>query len=582
MISSGWLILLLPALALGYIWGRWVFKRNCADSCSPLQTRDHEVAAYELEVADMRRSEAQAVAASRAKSAFLANISHEIRTPIHAVLGQLQLLEQTALSNDQFQYLHQARQSSRVLLDLLNNLLDITKIDAGKMPLEQVAFDLQDMLQKVRLSLFALAVNKGLSLNLSVDKNVPHYVRGDSVRLTQVLINLVGNAIKFTQRGRIDLQVSAQQQNKVFLLTFSVKDTGIGMAPEAVAAIFDEFTQAQESTTRNYGGSGLGLAIAYKLVAMMGGELQVESQPDHGSRFFFSIRLAECQAADVSPDGDQIQQVKVDLEEHNALSGLKVMLAEDDPAVQEMTDLLLSQQGATVLLADNGAEALKMLQSNKDIDVILMDIQMPVMDGIEASRKIRQACSHCAPIIAMTANATADDRQQAIEAGMVDFLVKPIDIRTLVQAVLYFSKPAAAMLDKQTLAEDASAGQGFAKAAGLDGFELEPALQRMNNQARIYRATASRFLETSPEVVDDLKKALQAGQFEQASKLFHRLKGSALMLGAIALADFCIEIRARIDSGVTLDTVDAVVDQLDDLIAQTLHGLDIIIQQLDA
>jgi len=533
----------------------------------------------QLDVMQSQLAEAKALAASQAKSVFLTNISHEIRTPIHAVLGQLQLLEQTSLSNDQFQYLHQARQSSRVLLDLLGNLLDYSRIEAGRLSLENTSIDLHDTVDRLRLSLFAMAVNKGLSLTVGIDPLVPRYVKGDSLRLTQVLMNLVGNAIKFTPAGKVEILLSASAGGEPVEVLFEVVDTGVGIAPEALTHIFEDFSQAESGTTRKFGGSGLGLAIASKLVQMMGGKLSVDSEKGVGTRFYFSIPFEAGKEHEIVQPVDMAARFDIDLNDCCALKGMKILLTEDDPSVQEMTLLLLEQQGAMVEQAFNGVQAVELMNSGKVFDVILMDLQMPDMDGNEATRIIRKV-QPSIPIIAMTANVLEEDRQRAFAAGMSDFLIKPIDIRELVQTLRHHGLSEFKTTEADPATRTKVENVRLEDIASPAGFDLQPALQRMNNQPKIYLATAKRFIDTIEEVRSDLVGALDQGDFAFASRLFHRIKGSALMLGATELGEYARDIREIIENGEKLQSPDKVAEKLTELVNISTDNLKLISSQL--
>lgn len=579
MIIAFWLMIIAAAFVLGVFIGRWLFKKNCHADCGHVHQKSATIDGLQLDVMQSQLAEAKALAASQAKSVFLTNISHEIRTPIHAVLGQLQLLEQTSLSNDQFQYLHQARQSSRVLLDLLGNLLDYSRIEAGRLSLENTSIDLHDTVDRLRLSLFAMAVNKGLSLTVGIDPLVPRYVKGDSLRLTQVLMNLVGNAIKFTPAGKVEILLSASAGGEPVEVLFEVVDTGVGIAPEALTRIFEDFSQAESGTTRKFGGSGLGLAIASKLVQMMGGKLSVDSEKGVGTRFYFSIPFEAGKEHEIVQPVDMAARFDIDLNDCCALKGMKILLTEDDPSVQEMTLLLLEQQGAMVEQAFNGVQAVELMNSGKVFDVILMDLQMPDMDGNEATRIIRKV-QPSIPIIAMTANVLEEDRQRAFAAGMSDFLIKPIDIRELVQTLRHHGLSEFKTTEADPATRTKVENVRLEDIASPAGFDLQPALQRMNNQPKIYLATAKRFIDTIEEVRSDLVGALDQGDFAFASRLFHRIKGSALMLGATELGEYARDIREIIENGEKLQSPDKVAEKLTELVNISTDNLKLISSQL--
>lgn len=566
---------LLALLSVGAVF--FYLGRRSAHFSMPrkkqLETLRYDLALY-------KKSEAEALLASHAKSFFLANISHEIRTPIHAVLGQLQLLEQTNLTSEQFQYMHQARLSIQILLELLNNVLDFSRLEAGKLELEQISMDLPDTIEQVKLGLFALALNKGLTLSVDIDGKLPKYVKGDKTRLTQVLLNLVGNAIKFTEHGDVVIHLQAKPVASGWQIDFAVQDSGIGIDEAAQQEIFKDFTQAQVSTTRRFGGTGLGLAIASRLVDRMGGELKLKSKIREGSCFYFSIPMAEGNAEEVIRSDDLFRQIQVDLTEQDALAGMVILLVEDDPAVMEMTKLLLGYQGAKVIEAANGREAVACLSAQEDVDVVLMDIQMPVMDGFEATQIIRRTyAKERLPVLAMSAHAGSDDRARGLSVGMDDFLIKPVDVRMLVQAMLYYTRD---HKRQSAAAAEQSPAEQSQELRSPDGFELQQAIARMNYQKSIYAATARRFLEN----IDDLKSRLlghmQQNNCEEVSRIYHQLKGSALMLGATRLGKHAMQMHEKIAYDEACLDVASEQQKVLEIIQEMIDGLHNIIAQIES
>ncbi|OMG54867.1 hypothetical protein BJN45_06760 [Azonexus hydrophilus] len=385
--------------------------------------------------------------ASRAKSAFLANMSHELRTPMNGIMGMIDLVWRKMTDPKGREQLAKAKQSSRHLLELINDILDISKIEAQRMVLEETSFRFQDVLDNLEDLLSHRAQEKGLVLQIDAAQGLADQsLLGDPLRLGQVLLNLAGNAVKFTGQGSVTVRVAILEDNPSdLLLRCEVADTGIGILPADQPRLFTAFEQADSSTTRKYGGTGLGLAISKRLVELMGGEIGVKSAPGEGSSFWFVVRLGKELA---SPDGSShvIGHESIELLLHRTFSGSRVLLVEDEPISSEVSCCLLEDVGLVVDLAVDGAEAVAMARGNR-YAAILMDMQMPNLNGVDATRAIRaDSLNMHTPILAMTANAYDEDRKACYEAGMNEHIGKPIHPEQLFEALLRW-------LEKQAVRE---------------------------------------------------------------------------------------------------------------------------------
>ena len=505
------------------------------------------------EVRNHDRARARAEQASSAKSEFLATMSHEIRTPMNGVLGMLRLMADGQLNERQQQQVRVMRSSSEILLGILNDILDYSRVESGEIEVDRAVFDLHELVEDIVVLMQGRAREKNLALDLTIDEGVPAAVTGDRQKLSQVLLNLLGNGIKFTDRGAVTLALSNGAEQDTIRLT--VRDTGPGIAESDVAHLFEPFYQAAASRRRGQQtGTGLGLAISRRLVTAMEGRVEVETEPGMGSRFSVTLPLPQAETAAQPPLAEAVQYQAA--EPGRALS---VLIVEDNVVNAMVVEAFIARMGHQPLVATTAEEGLRLLESEA-FDLVLMDISLPGIDGIEATRRIRASpdpAIRSLPVIAMSAHVFENEVAQHLQSGMDAFIGKPIAPDGLAETIASVF----------TRAPGGRVAEGGGREEGGDASIIDPAVLAQDRAvlgAERGTLMIDTFVETAPVQIEGIKSALADGRAERAADLAHALRGAAGSLGLRRLADCCgaLEARARTpEAGALAEELDRLFEE---------------------
>lgn len=539
---------------------------------------------FENNLVDARLKAEQA---NSAKSLFLASVSHEIRTPLNGVLGMIQLLQRTHPLPSQSDYLDRAEFSAKSLLNLLNDLLDFSKMDVEQLQLDLQAFSLAHFTRDLSAILAGNPPRAGVCLAVELDPQLPQRVVGDAYRLQQVLVNLIGNALKFTHQGRIDVRFSqlAPLRENTLQLRVEVVDTGIGIAAERLADIFDAFTQAEASITRRYGGTGLGLAISKHLVGLMGAQLQVSSELGRGSRFWFDLALPVDDetplrlACPVDPSAAGAIACPP-AEQAHPLAAVRILLVEDNAVNRQVASELLALSGAEVTCADNGSTGVTMAcDPARHFDLILMDLQMPDIDGIEASRRIRRHHElRSIPILAMTANASPEDKRRCIEAGMAGHIAKPIDVATMIPVLLSHLHPEHPSQGPVHMPPVAPAIEAPDNRQSVDSYAA--IMRRYNQASDVYRTTLKASAAELERLYEQYRAALAQHSLSQLAQASHAIRGMSATIGAPGLSAYFGAIEQRCHFSGT-EQADALIALCRQEVDESQRDCVLVLQQLE-
>ena len=523
----------LPEGDIKWVWDRSFPVRNKEDEVVRQTGIAVDITERKIMEIELQKSREEAEAASIAKSRFLANMSHEIRTPFSGIMGIIELLSNTELSEAQSEYITLLKFSTDSLVNIINDILDISKIEAGNMELYEEDFDFKYFINGVVNLFIPVANKKGIAIKVETLAEIPDCVNGDSEKLRQVLSNLLNNAVKFTEKGEINLTVELQEKrDNNYKLLFTVKDTGIGIPEDKLGGIFEPFTQVDNTIQRKYGGTGLGLSITEKLVLMMGGDIGIKSEKGKGTAVVFSVILGDRKGSSLSPD---LHLGKKSLSQHSLGRKAHILIVEDNEINQMLTGKTLESTGHSYRIAINGKEAIELF-SKEDFDLILMDLQMPEMDGFTATRLIREKeleSGTKTPIVALTAHAMPGDREKCLEAGMDYYLSKPLYSDKLVSIIGELLGGKDSDISHEVHQKNESGDYMLREEKEEENKMLDTAslLDKVEGDLDFLDKLLQNFKKSSAELIDDLDKALKERDGKAINFAAHTMKGSLIIFG---------------------------------------------------
>lgn len=504
----------------------------------------------------------EAVRANQAKSTFLTNMSHEIRTPLNCILGFAEVAATVEKPKETRYYLDLITEESEKLLELINQLLDISKIEAGKFKIQNEPFDLVELMESLVSTFATNARNKGLKFNIQLTKDIPQYLKGDSLRLRQILVNLIGNAIKFTHQGGIDVTIEVKRETfSEVTLYFQIKDTGIGIPKDRQEEIFETFVQAESSTTRKYGGTGLGTAIAKQLTHLMGGEIGLVSEEGVGSTFWFSVVMNKT----LPMQGPPSKSNRAPMEVPDLKQRISILLVEDYPPNQKVVLAHLAGRDFEITIAENGRRAIEKFHE-KEFDLILMDIQMPEMDGFEAAGRIRTEPEGAAiPIIAMTASAFETDVKKCFESGMNDVVTKPFRKNLLIEKIIYWA-------NRYRRVASSNEELIFQEFSNTDEpIHIQKTLDEFGGDRDLLFSVIDEYIANVRQQTVKIAEAIQNHLCEMVWREAHSIKGGALNLAAEALAEIAFELEKSGKSGDLTKSSESLSKMVDELVRLEIY-----------